>query len=372
MKETSRRLIDRSNGQTFEDSTNLAPKPEISIESKFNGWFYQTWLLADGMRRVAESLDESRYRGYGEGNLDFIFQHIGYFQRQHDAHMKADPVGDGKLSPIGFYFDISALWHTGLAPLVLERSQATRDVKCDPFLKRMRQFIADCPRFDDGLLYRPGKGAMTDDPFMTVPFLVRESRFDEAIAQVLGTHARLLDSEKHLLRHLWDLKTQMPAGELWGRGNGWTVLAHEELLAVLPKEHPRRAEVLAAFVRHMNGLRAYADLEGGWHQVLDHAESWLETSATGMIFYGMARGVNEGWLDASFAETALKAWKALQSKVTPKGDLLDVCGSTDTGDLKYYLNRPRLRGDLHGFGSYLLAGAEVVRLEKTVPKASAR
>jgi rhamnogalacturonyl hydrolase YesR len=363
MKETTRRLMDRSNGQTFEDSTNLAPKPEISIESKFNAWFYQTWLLADGMRRVAESLDEPKYRGYGERNLDFIFQHMGYFQRQHDAHMKAAPVGDGKLSPIGFYFDISALWHTGLAPLVLERSQVTKDAKYDPFLKRMRQFVADCPRFDDGLLYRPGKGAMTDDPFMTVPFFVREGRFDEAIAQVVGTHARLLDSEKHLLRHLWELKTQKPAGEFWGRGNGWTVLAHVELLATLPRDHPRRAEVLAAFVRHMNGLRACADPEGGWHQVLDHAESWLETSATGMITYGMARGVNEGWLDASFAETALKAWKALQSKVTPEGDLLDVCGSTDTGDLKYYLNRPRLQGDLHGFGSYLLAGAEIVRLQ---------
>jgi len=363
LKETTRRLIDRSNGQTFEDSTNLAPKPEISIESKFNAWFYQTWLLADGMRRVAESLDEPKYRGYGEANLDFIFQHMGYFQRQYDAHMKAAPVGDGKLSPIGFYFDISALWHTGLAPLVLERSQATKDAKYDPLLKRMRHFITQCPRFGDGLLYRPGKGAMTDDPFMTVPFFVREGRFDEAIAQVLGTHARLLDAEKHLLRHLWDVKTQKPAGEFWGRGNGWTVLAHVELLAALPKGHPRRAEVLATFVKHMTGLRACADPEGGWHQVLDHPESWLETSATGMITYGMARGVNEGWLEASFAETALKAWRALQSKVTPEGDLLDVCGSTDTGDLKYYLNRPRLQGDLHGFGSYLLAGAEIVRLQ---------
>jgi unsaturated rhamnogalacturonyl hydrolase len=363
MKETTRRLIDRSNGQTFEDSTDLAPKPEISIESKFNAWFYQTWLLADGMRRVAESLDEPKYRGYGERNLEFIFRHMDYFQRQHKAGMKAAPVGDGKLSPIGFYFEISALWHTGLAPLVLERSQATNDARCDPFIKRMKQFVNECPRFDDGLLYRPGKGAMTDDPFMTVPFFVREGRFDEAIAQVLGTHARLLDSEKHLLRHLWDVKTQKSAGEYWGRGNGWTVLAHVELLATLPKDHPRRAWVLAAFVRHMNGLRACADPEGGWHQVLDHPESWLETSSTGMITYGMARGVNEGWLDASFAETPLKAWKALQSKVTPEGDLLDVCGSTDTGDLKYYLNRPRLQGDLHGFGSCLLAGAEIVRLK---------
>ena len=62
----------------------------------------------------------------------------------------------------------------------------------------------------------------------------------------------------------------------------------------------------------------------------------------------------------------------LTDMITPEGDLLDVCGSTDTGDLKYYFNRPRLQGDLHGFGSYLLAGAEIVRMEKMRSKASAR
>jgi unsaturated rhamnogalacturonyl hydrolase len=375
LAQTSRKLIDRRTGETFTDSTALAPKPEISIESKFNAWFYQTWLLADGMRRTALALDDAKYRNYGEQNLEFIFQHMGYFQRQRDAHMTAAPVGDGKLSPIGFYFQITALWHTGLAPLVLERYAATKDAKYEPFLGRMRKFLDECPRFDDGAFYRSGKGMMTDDPYMTVPFLVREWQrthepkyLESAIAQVLGTHARLFDEKAGLLRHLWDLKTQKPAGEFWGRGNGWTVLAHVELLSALPKDHPRRAEVLAAFVKHMTGVRDCADSQGGWHQVLDHPESWLETSATGMLTYGMARGVNEGWLDATFAETARRGWSALQTKVTPDGDLLDVCGSTDTGDLKYYLNRPRLQGDLHGFGSYLLAGAEIVRLQKAAPR----
>lgn len=375
LHQTTRRLVDRTSGQTYEDSSKLAPSPQISIESKFNAWFYQTWLLADGMRRVAAELNEPRYRNYGEDNLEFIFRHMDYFKRQHDAHMTAAPVGDGKLSPIGCYFEINALWQTGLAPLVLERSMASKDPKYDPFLKRVRKFIADCPRFEDGLLYRKNKGAMTDDPYMTVPFLVREwqrtgeqQHLDAAIAQVLGTHARLLDGSQHLLRHLWDLKTRKPAGEFWGRGNGWMVLAQVELLSTLPAQHPRRAEVLGSFVKHMSGIRACADPAGGWHQVLNHPESWLETSCTGMLTYGIARGVNEGWLDASFAEVALKGWSALQTKVTPEGDLVDVCGSTDTGDLKFYLNRPRLQGDLHGFGNYLLAGAEIVRWQKRRPQ----
>lgn len=47
LKQPTRRLIDRSTGQTFEDGTGFSPKPEISIESKFNAWSYQMWLLAD-------------------------------------------------------------------------------------------------------------------------------------------------------------------------------------------------------------------------------------------------------------------------------------------------------------------------------------
>ena len=36
--------------------------------------------------------------------------------------------------------------------------------------------------------------------------------------------------------------------------------------------------------------------EGGWRQVIDAPESWVETSATAMFVYAIARGVREGWL----------------------------------------------------------------------------
>jgi unsaturated rhamnogalacturonyl hydrolase len=370
LKQTTRRLMDSRTGQTFQDSHDLLVKPEIRIESKFNAWFYQTWLLTDGMRRTADVLGEPRYRDYGERNLEFLFQHMGYFEKQHAAGMPMAPIGDGKLSPIGFYFKLEALWHTGLAPLIAERYTATKDGRYEPYLMRLTNFLAANPRFADGTFYRPGKGLMTDDAFMTVPFLIRQwkmtgdvAQLDDAAQQVLGTHQRLFDEQHGLLRHLWDLKTQKPAGQFWGRGNGWMVLAQVELLSAMPPEHPRRAEALAGFQRHLEGVRRCQDKDGGWHQVLDHPESWIETSCTGMFVYGLARGVNEGWLDKSFAESARKGWKALAKKVTVDGDLVDVCGSTDVGDLAFYLNRPRLQGDLHGFGSFLLAGAEIMRLE---------
>jgi rhamnogalacturonyl hydrolase YesR len=371
VEQTTRRLVDGRTGRTFVESRGLAPAPEIRIESKFNAWFYQTWLLADGMRRAAGVLGEPAFHNYGERNLDFIFQHMAFFERQHAAGMRMDPVGDGRLSPIGFYFRMDALWHTGLAPLVIERHAGTKDPRYEPYLERVTRFLEACPRFEDGAFYRAGKGMMTDDPFMTVPVLLRRWKnahdardLGLAIAQILGTHDRLFDRERGLLWHLWDLKTKQPAGVFWGRGNGWMVLAHAELLAKMPREHPRRGEVLAAFVRHMEGIRRCQDAAGGWHQVLDHPESWIETSCTGMFVYGLARGVNEGWLDDSFSESARRGWEVLKTKVTWDGDLVDVCGSTDVGDLAFYLNRPRLQGDLHGFGSFLLAGAEVLRMQE--------
>jgi rhamnogalacturonyl hydrolase YesR len=369
--DTTRRLIDLETGRFHEDSTALAPTPLIRIDSKFNAWFYQTWLLTDGMRRTAQALDEPAFRNYGERNLQFIQMHMPFFEKQHAAGIRMAPVGDGKLSPIGFYFEMSALWHTGLAPLVMEDYARSKDPQHEAYLRRVEKLLESSPRFEDGTFYRAGKGLMTDDAYMTVPFLLRKWRatgekrwLDTAVAQVLGTRSRLTEKRSGLLRHLWDLKKRQPAGQLWGRGNGWMVLAQVELLDFLPKDDPRRNEVLAGFVKHMEGIRRCQDPAGGWHQVLDHPESWIETSCTGMFVYGLARGVNEGWLEPSFAAPARSGFAALKTKVTDDGDIADVCGSTDVGDLRYYLDRPRFKGDLHGFGSFLLAGAEIIRMNR--------
>ena len=210
---------------------------------------------------------------------------------------------------------------------------------------------------------------MADDPYMVVTYLVRMHRLtsdahylDDAVQQVLGSRRVLLKPDAELYRHAWDVKTGQPLGELWGRANGWMMLAQVELLAALPAAHPRQTEVLAAFIAHAGALRRVQDPAGGWHQLLDHPESWLETSCTGMFVYGLSRGVNEGWLAGSFAVDARLGWQALCKKITPAGDVVDVCGSTDVGDVKFYLNRPRLAGDLHGFGPFLLSGAQIVRL----------
>ncbi len=374
MRQTTRRLLDRSTGETFTESDALPMRASIGIESKFNAWFYQTWLLTDGMRRTALALDDPAYRDYGERNLDFFYSHVGYFERQLAAGLKAPPAGDGTLSPIAFHFRLTDLWHTGLAPLVVERFAATQDARYAPYLDRVSKYLAQCAHLPDGTLHRARGRLMGDDPYMVVPYFVRMFRLtadakylDRAATQVLGTLDRLRASDSGLYRHGWDVGAGRPLGEVWGRANGWLVLAQVELLSALPRDHPRRAEALAAFAAHARALRQAQDAAGGWHQLMDRPDSWIETSSTGMFVYGLARGVNEGWLDQSFAADARRGWNALVTKVTPDGDVIDVCGSTDIGDAAYYLGRPRIRGDLHGFGPFLLAGGELLVMQRRFP-----
>lgn len=367
---TTRRLVDRDSGEFIVDSTTIGPRPGITIESGFNAWFSQNWLLAEGMRRLAVALDEPRYRDYGEENLDFIHRHLPFFTRQHEAGMQAHPLGDGRLSPIGYYFAPSAPWHLGLAPLLAERHAATGDRTYEPFLGRAERLLATSPRLDDGTILRAGKGLLADDVVMTVPFLLRrwrasgdEAWLDAAVAQVRGAHRLLFDAERELFRHGWDIRTGRPAGGFFGRANGWLAAAQIELLAALPDGHPHRDTLRVAFRRHMNGVDRAAAVAGGWHQLLDRPDTWMETSCTGLLTAALARGVNEGWLDGGLAATARQGWKGVAAHILPDGDLIDTCGSIDTGTVDHYRTRPRRRGDLHGFGPVLLAGAEILRLD---------
>lgn len=41
-------------------------------------------------------------------------------------------------------------------------------------------------------------------------------------------------------------------------------------------------------------------------------------------------------------------------------------------DIAFYLNRPRLAGDLHGTGGFLLAGAEIIRVRQLVTRRGGR
>lgn len=149
----------------------------------------------------------------------------------------------------------------------------------------------------------------------------------------------------------------------WGRGNGWMAAGMAELLQSLPAEHPKRASVLAGYRKMMKALLEHQGLDGMWRQLVDHPESWPESSSTGMFTFAMVTGVKNGWLEPGvYGPATRKAWIALAGYVDQNADVTSVCeGTNKLNDLDYYLLRMRRTGDLHGQAPVLWSATALLR-----------
>jgi rhamnogalacturonyl hydrolase YesR len=137
-----------------------------------------------------------------------------------------------------------------------------------------------------------------------------------------------------------------------------------EALTALPSTHPARADVLAIYLRQMNGLKQMQAPDGTWRQVIDEPGAYREESATAMTLSAMARGVRLGWLDQSYRPVIARAWRALAAHLTEDGGIVDICTSTGAGPTRrYYFDRAAISGaDDRGGAMALMASMEMYLL----------
>ena len=158
----------------------------------------------------------------------------------------------------------------------------------------------------------------------------------------------------------------------WGRGNGWYAAGMAELLRDLPKNHPRRARILDGYRKMMAALLKYQGEDGLWRQLVDRPDSWAETSGTGMFAFAIVTGVKEKWLPANtYGPAARKAWLGLVKHVDAQANVTEVCVGTNKAaqevgpdldkQLKFYNERPRRTGDLHGQAPVLWTATALLR-----------
>jgi len=247
----------------------------------------------------------------------------------------------------------------------------------DPLVNNYIDFISNKQfRLKDGTLARNRPQDNTlwlDDMFMSVPALAQMGSytgdvkyFDDAVKQVNQFSKRMFNEQKGIYMHGWVESMEVHPQFRWARANGWAVMTMVELLEVLPKNHPGYPQVLAQLQKHIAGLVQYQDGTGFWHQLLDRNDSYLETSATAIYAYSIARAINRGYVDKmTYAPAVLLAWNAVASKVNDKGQVEGTCVGTGMGfDPAFYYYRPVNVFAAHGYGPVLLAGAEVILLLK--------
>jgi rhamnogalacturonyl hydrolase YesR len=158
----------------------------------------------------------------------------------------------------------------------------------------------------------------------------------------------------------------------WGRGNGWMAAGSAELLRSLPASHPKHKRIMMGYRKMMAALLEAQDPNGLWHQLIDKPDSWPETSGSAMFAFAFVTGVKHGWLDGkTYGPAARQAWLALVGYLDKEANLREVCVGTDKADkvvgpdlaaqLKFYHERPRAVGDLHGQAPMLWTASALLR-----------
>ncbi|MGD8779391.1 MAG: glycoside hydrolase family 88 protein [Ignavibacteria bacterium] len=352
---------------TIYNSTDEAPsEAQIKPASAYNDWRYWNGVLNIAMINLADALDETKYKDFAVKNIAFMFDSYKYFEEKH--------TGENKWSyPFGQRFILEELDDGGaMGASVIEVYKLDRQERYKKYIDQVAdQMMNKQTRLDDGTFVRsfPHKWTLwADDLYMGLSFLCRMGEltnetkyFDDAAQQVINFHKYLFDKSKGIMHHCMYSDVDRRGVAYWGRANGWALLAQVDLLDRLPEDHPKRDELISLLQKHILGIAHYQSESGLWHQLLDKADSYLETSCSAMFTYAIARAVNKGYIEPRYITIAQRGWEGVMSTIREDGQIEGVCtGTVVSDDLVYYYKRPAPLNDVHGIGFIILAGAEIL------------
>ena len=361
-------FINRSTGQVITDIS----KPDTNIVFKpgdFRLTSYEWGVTYSGMLEAGAATGDKKYTDYTKTRLEFLAEAAPAFRALYQQTPKNSNPLRQMLAP-------HALDDAGaMCASMIKLFRANGTVSLKPVIDNYINYVFTKEyRLKDGTLARnrPQKNTLwLDDLYMGVPAIAQMGKltgdkkyYDDAVKQILQFSGRMFNKQLNIFMHGWVESMSVHPEFHWARANGWALLAMTELLDVLPDNYPGRNAVLAQYRNHVKGLASYQSEKGFWHQLLDRNDSYLETSATAIYAYCIARGINKKWIEPMiYGPLCLLAWSAVATKVNSTGQVEGTCVGTGMAfDPAFYYYRPVNVYAAHGYGPVLLAGAEIINL----------
>ncbi len=352
-------------GMPFPDS-NIILKP-----GQFRLTSYEWGVTYAAMLNASLATGDAQYANYTKERLQFLAKVTPGFRQ----NLTAFPT---TVNPLKQVLTPKALDDGGaVCAAMIKALPLCKDADLRPLIDHYMTFISKEEfRLKDGTLARnrPLKNTLwLDDMFMGIPALAQMGKLtgnnaytDDAVKQFLQFSKRMFNPQLNVYMHGWVESMEEHPEFHWARANGWALLATEELLDVLPVNHPQRPQILDLLKKHIKGLTSYQSGTGFWHQLLDRTDSYLETSATAIYSYGISHAINQGWIDAkTYGPAAILAWNAVATKVNAQGQVEGTCVGTGMAfDPAFYYHRPINNFAAHGYGPTILAGSELIQMLK--------
>ena len=339
-------------------------------------WNYELGTLLRGMDAVWFNTADARYYKYIKSSVD---QFVGV-----DGSIPTFNAQENQLDSILLGRQLLLLYGV------------TRDPRYAKAATLLYQQLMHQPRTASGGFWhkqRYPNQMWLDGLYMAEPFYAEYAatfHHPEAFSDIthqfvlIDEHTR--DKKTGLLYHGWDEskkerwadKETGHSPELWARAMGWAMMALVDTISYYPEQDAGRKVLMAELDRDAAAVARYQDGETGlWYQVMDKAGAkgnYLESSASCMFVYALAKGVRLGYLPQSYLANAERGYKGIighfiQTGQPGQGDSVSLTGTVKVGGLggdpyrdgsyAYYIGEKVVTDDPKGVGAFLLASTEM-------------
>ena len=147
--------------------------------------------------------------------------------------------------------------------------------------------------------------------------------FNDIATQFILMERHSRDDKSGLLYHGYDESREQKWADpvtgrsphFWGRAMGWYGMGLVDALEYFPVNHPKRDSVLAIFNRFAKAVQSVQDPKSGvWYDILNMPTgkgNYLESSASGMFVYALAKGVRLGYLPENYMAVAKTGYSGM-------------------------------------------------------------
>lgn len=351
----------------FQDTTVLK-------DAKGPRWSYDMGVVLEGAAQVWRNTGNGDYFKYIQSSMDAYVDKTGIIRTYKSEDFNIDNIKNGRSLLLLYKVTGQQKYLTAATHLYNQLQQQPR-TKAGGFWHKK---IYPNQMWLDGLYM--------GEPFYAeyAALMKKDSAFNDIANQFILMEKVSRDTKTGLLYHGYDEsrleKWADPATgkspNFWGRAMGWYIMALVDVLDNFPKNHPKRAELIAILNRTAIATVKYQDSKSGvWFDIMDmptRKGNYLESSASSMFVYGLAKGVRKGYLPQSFMAAANKGYAGLKKEfIESAGDervnltkTVSVSGlggkpKYRDGSFEYYISEKVITNDPKGVGSFICAAAEM-------------
>ena len=338
-------------------------------------WHYEPGLALLALSRVWAHTGEQRFYDSVVRNLEAFVHSDGSIRTYRLEEYNLDQINEGRL----LFF--------------LHETTGEERYKLAAFL--LREQLQSHPRTSAGGFWHKQiypQQMWLDGIYMASPFYAEFARrfdepdsFDDVAKQIVVMEEHARDPSTGLLYHAWDeSRSQRWANpktgcspNFWGRAVGWYIMAIADVLDHFPPAHPQRERLLSIFRTTADAIVRFQDSSSGvWYQVLDQGDrpgNYLESSASCMFVYTLAKGVRMGYLGPEHLTAARRGHEGILAEfvsVDAHGlvNLDGICAVAGLGgkpyrdgSYEYYVSEKTIANEYKGVGPFILASLELER-----------